>query len=500
MTSKAKHFVSDSATGAWACLIGILALALGLRFLWLGDASLWLDEVASWRWAQLPLRVLWTEGVDIHPPLYYALLHLWMNFGDSPWFLRFISAFGGALAVLPAFALGKQIGGNRVGLLAALLVATSALQLEYSQIARSYALLGTAGLASGVGFLGFFDPASTTRRQLVWWSVLYAGSMILCLYLHNISILLLAVCLGLGGVEVLRRRVGSLAIGWLLVNAFVVLIWGWWLPMVLSQTAAGLPPLSFLSRPSLQTIIQNLRMIYGFTGQPVVDAVCLLLGLGGIYAIRDRRLGMLFIVAVAFGIPAAEIVISRLKQPIFMIRTVEWVAPFFLILMAAAMMRLPRPAAILAIVGILPVGAIGLKHYFEMDKNEPWREIATRLDRDHCPGDLVLLEPWYLEAPITYYLRDRLADVSEIGLRREAASPDRRLWPLATGTVREEAATIAAAPRVWIVSRLEDAATIAIDAELAPFLSSDGLVKRVQLRDLLLRLYVHPAGDQRQCG
>jgi mannosyltransferase len=498
--SRAKPSAPISATGAWACLIGILALALGLRFLWLGVAPLWLDEVASWRWAQLPLRVLWTEGVDIHPPLYYALLHLWMNFGDSPWFLRFISAFGGALAVLPAFALGKQVGGNRVGLLAALLVATSVLQLEYSQIARSYALIGTAALASGAGFLGFFDPASTTRRQLVWWGALYAGSMILCLYLHNISVLLLAVCVGLGGVEVLRRRSGPLAIGWLLTNAFVVLIWGWWLPIVLSQTAAGLPFLSFLSRPSLETIVQNLRTIYGFTGQPVVDAICLLLGLGGIYAIRDRRLGMLFIVAVAFGIPAAEIVISRLKQPIFMIRTVEWVAPFFLILMAAAMTRLPRPAAILAVVGILAIGAMGLKHYFEMEKNEPWQEIATRFDRDHCPGDLVLLEPYYLEAPMTYYLRDRLADVNEIGLRREDAPPDRRLWPLATGTVREEAATIAAAPRVWIVSRLEEAATVAIDAELAPFLGSHGLVKRVQLRDLLLRLYVHLAGDQRQCG
>jgi mannosyltransferase len=492
--------MSGSAAGVWACLIGILALGLGLRFLRLGHESLWLDEAVSWRYAQLPLRVLWTEGLDIHPPLYYSLLNLWLNFGDSPSSLRSISAFGGAVAVIPAFALGKQIGGNGTGLVAALLVATSALQLQYGQDARSYALLSTAALAAGAGFLGFFYPASTARRQRLWWGALYAGSMVACLYLHNVSVLLFMVCLGLGSVESLRRRSRSLAIGWLLVNLCITGVWGWWLPIVLAQTAAGLSRLAWLAPPSYGTVIATARAIYGepyeLRFQPRVDLLCLLLGLCGIFAIRRRPLVMLFFVAVAFGIPAAEVAISLLKQPIFMLRTVEWLAPFFLVLMAAALTWLPRPAAMLALVGILAVGAMGLKNYFETDKNEPWREIADRLDRDLCPGDLVLLEPFYLEPAVAYYLRDRPAGVSVVGLRRaDEGEPDRRLWPLATGTVRGEAATIAAAPRVWTVSRSDDALAAFFGARLTSLLDSDGFVERVQSRGfVILRLYVHPTG------
>jgi uncharacterized membrane protein len=122
-------------------VIVIFAIGLAVRLFRLGDESLYLDEAASWRFAKLPLRVLWTEAVDDHPPLYYSLLHLWMNFGDSPSSLRLISAIGGALAAPLAFLLGRQIGGMAVGLLSALFVALSTLQLEYSQDARSYALL-----------------------------------------------------------------------------------------------------------------------------------------------------------------------------------------------------------------------------------------------------------------------------------------------------------------------------------------------------------------------
>ena len=66
-------------------LIGIIGLAAGLRLYQLGSRSVWLDEASSLWAARLP----WPQLIptlathDETPPLYYALLHLWIAFGDG---------------------------------------------------------------------------------------------------------------------------------------------------------------------------------------------------------------------------------------------------------------------------------------------------------------------------------------------------------------------------------------------------------------------------------
>jgi hypothetical protein len=54
---------------------------------------------------------------------------------------------------------------------------------------------------------------------------------------------------------------------------------------------------------------------------------------------------------LAFGIPLAEIAISHLRRPVFVLRTVIWLALLFFVLVAAACSRLRTGPAI---------GAIGL--------------------------------------------------------------------------------------------------------------------------------------------
>ena len=78
-------------------LLAILITAAVLRLLFLADHSYWVDELWSIKFASLNLLELVSEiaAIDVHPPLYYALLHFWMQtFGDSEFAVRSLSVVG----------------------------------------------------------------------------------------------------------------------------------------------------------------------------------------------------------------------------------------------------------------------------------------------------------------------------------------------------------------------------------------------------------------------
>src|SRR5918992_2870845 len=69
------------AVPAWlgtSALVGLVALGIGLRFV--STSSLWLDEALSANISALPVGDL-LEALrhDGHPPLYYLMLHGWME-------------------------------------------------------------------------------------------------------------------------------------------------------------------------------------------------------------------------------------------------------------------------------------------------------------------------------------------------------------------------------------------------------------------------------------
>ena len=83
-----------SAIGNFLVLLFVLALAAFLRFYLLDGQSFWNDEGNSARIAERSLQLI-TEGAagDIHPPLYYYLLHFWRGlFGSSEFALGSLSA------------------------------------------------------------------------------------------------------------------------------------------------------------------------------------------------------------------------------------------------------------------------------------------------------------------------------------------------------------------------------------------------------------------------
>ena len=108
-----------------------------------------------------------TEG---NPPLYFSLLDGWMGaFGTSEAAVRSLSALIGTATIPLAYAIGRRLATQRVGLVLAALVAFNPLLVWFSQEARPYALLV---FLSGLSFLLFASALELpTRRRLAGWAV-----------------------------------------------------------------------------------------------------------------------------------------------------------------------------------------------------------------------------------------------------------------------------------------------------------------------------------------
>jgi len=137
-------------------LLAITLLGMLLRMARLTFQPLWWDEGYSVYFATNPLGAMLSQtALDIHPPLYYVLLHGWTGLlGPSPLALRLMSVAIGTLTLPLTYVAGRWLAGRRAGLLTAFLLAVSPMHVFYSQEVRMYGL---------VAFLGMISTAAAAR-------------------------------------------------------------------------------------------------------------------------------------------------------------------------------------------------------------------------------------------------------------------------------------------------------------------------------------------------
>jgi hypothetical protein len=115
-----------------------------LRVYLLANKGMWLDETFSvWVANHSVADMLqWIVKIDQHPPLYYLLLHYWVALnGDTPYYVRLLSALFGAGTIPIIYLIGKRISGAVMGLAAAVFLALSLFNIYYAQETRMYTFL-----------------------------------------------------------------------------------------------------------------------------------------------------------------------------------------------------------------------------------------------------------------------------------------------------------------------------------------------------------------------
>ena len=224
--------------GALLLLMGAsLALRIGTL-----DAGYWIDEgiavgIASHDFADIP-RVLSQDG---NPPLYYLLLHGWMQlFGTTEAATRALSLVFALLAVPASFWAGAALFDRRAGALAAAGAAGSPFLTYYAQETRMYSLVVLLSILASASFVLAFVRGD--RRQLPLLGLWLA----LLLYTHTWGLFLTA-AMAVAWLVLWRR--GEVAGGdGARLGAALALIYAPWLPTIVFQAAHTAAP--WAERPS----------------------------------------------------------------------------------------------------------------------------------------------------------------------------------------------------------------------------------------------------------
>lgn len=173
-------------------LLGIL-LRLG-RLTW---QPLWADEGYSVYFAtESVTRLLWLTANDIHPPLYYLLLHGWLALWEtpSPLALRLFSVLLALPVLFLTVALAQSLfaGRRQSRLLLLALLVLNPLYLYYSQEVRMYGLALTLSLATTLCCWRWVLAVNQGKGTLLWLAAYVVAATAALYTLYYLAFLLLA--------------------------------------------------------------------------------------------------------------------------------------------------------------------------------------------------------------------------------------------------------------------------------------------------------------------
>ena len=211
------------APGELLFIAGLVVVAGVLRLYLIEEKSIWLDESFSLWIARHSLWEgwRWLIEVDQHPPLYYSLLHLWIElFGTLEGEVRTLSALASVLTIPVFYAACRRLLDGPTAAIAAFILTVSPFHVQFAQETRMYALLSLE-VACVIYFLARLFTSRVAQSK-DW--VGLAVSQALVMLTHNTAAVYLPVALntaagliyllfpaGVGGGTAYGRHKGSLA-------------------------------------------------------------------------------------------------------------------------------------------------------------------------------------------------------------------------------------------------------------------------------------------------
>lgn len=391
-------------------MLGIMLVAAALRLFHLGTTNFWYDEIATISYAMDLSRF------DVHPPFYYGIIHILLNFTQSEFFIRLPSLIVDVFSVGLVYLVGKQLYSAQTTLIAVLLAAISPLLIWHAQDARMY----SQGIMFVLLTLYFYVRILKQGSTYEW--IGYTVSATLGLYTHLYTGLIL-VTLSLH-VLVYRR---DLLKRWVIANAVTFIAYIPWLlilgslpekqigsardfnPFQLFYTyytfASGYtlgPTINELRTPEIRNLLRYAPLIVPLA---LVVGVLLVAGTRSQWK-RNRERALLTVMLATVPVLLAFIIPLFRASMTFNVRFVIFAAPAFLWLLASGVEGLNRYVGIALLAVLIFFNGLSLyNHFFDIRYDrEDVRSAAVYVAASALPDDHVLVITvrnvfsWYFEA------------------------------------------------------------------------------------------------------
>lgn len=427
----------------WLVIL-ITLIGGGLRVLLLDRQGMWLDETFSVWLANHNVGEMlhWIARIDQHPPLYYALLHTWITFGDTPYHVRLLSALLGTGTIPVIYLIGKRMSGAIVGLAAAVLLAISPFNIRFAQETRMYTLLTFNAAVAIYGLVRLLTDTRSTmpigsqvrdyvraRRwsqiqtietDLAWAAfVVFSAATMLT---HNTAVLFpAAVNIFVWGLMLFQGKKKSKSLpafqapslgNWIKAQIGIFVLWSPWSVAFIRQVR-GVYQEFWLPKPGWDTIIETLKSFLNAStptpsqsvqGPAIWIIYAVVLGLGMLY--YRRKLSHFVFLAILFAIPFLGELLVSLRRPIFYDKTLIWLTIPLLLALAAGIAQLKYRFLILLALGILGTNNLfAAADYYRFTQKEDWSTPAGYVANFAQEGDLVLFNATWVQIPFDYYFK-----------------------------------------------------------------------------------------------
>lgn len=406
-------------------VLTVVAVAVGVVLRFVVPSPMWLDEALSANIAALPPTEMFDAlRSDGHPPLYYLVLHWWMQaFGESDAAIRALSGLFSVLTLPLMWLVGRRLGGAPLAWIATATVAMSPLFIRYGGENRMYALVAFGVLAAWLVIDNIF------AEQSRWWRVPLLSVITAALLLsHYWALFLGAVVAACVLAVAVRGKPGWRTGAWWVLGGLAggLILFLPWVPTLLDQLATTATPWAGPSRPGAALGI----ILVDLAGAPPPEAVLVaaVMGVTVVLALMatptadDNRLdvdvrtvaGVRTEALVAFGVLTLGTTVAAVSGTAVVSRYAMVIAPLVMVVVALGVAVVANRVARIVMLGVLMASGAMLAVYDLATPRTQMGEIAAVIAPEASPADVVA------------YCPDQLGPAGDRALRQR--------WDAGTGT------------------------------------------------------------------
>jgi uncharacterized membrane protein len=394
----------------WAGLIAVVAIALIARFHSITVPAVWYDEAYSLLLAEGAPSYIWsTTALDVHPPLYYVLLHYWMLvWGNGVLSARSLSALADVGTLLLCIKLMSLVATRRATWIAALLLALLPISVRYSQEIRMYTLLGFWLMGATVALVCWVNSP-----QRKCFAVLYVLLMTAAFYTHYFA----ALCVLVHWLFWWKSR-GLSARVWGAANGVIVLLYLPWAPHLIDHVLhrhglEWIPPLTWHTALTGVWQFTVLSQWVPVTSWWRAALTFLILICAGAVLLSKRTKQHYSILLVAyFLVPVIAIFLVSLVVPVFDPRYLVFAAVGLPMMVAVALDARGTREIVIALAVTVVLLAQGVSTVYQQTDKFSGSDVrrmaeldilAADLAREAKPDDEIVVDGLFDYLPFRYY-------------------------------------------------------------------------------------------------